>query len=159
MSSIWFHPYTIADINEFSHNNMIHHIGITFTELGDDYLKGTMPVDERTVQTMGMLHGGASVTLAETLGSIGANLVVDPQKFVCVGLDINANHIRSIRNGFVAGIAKPIHTGGTTQVWNIEITDKNNRLICTSRLTMAVLSIQPNNNNKNPFNTFYRKYQ
>jgi len=130
---------------------MIHHIGIAFTELGDDYLKGTMPVDERTTQTMGILHGGASVVLAETLGSIGANLVVDPLKYACVGLDINANHIRSMPQGrLVTGTAKPIHTGGTTHVWSIEITDEKGKMVCISRLTMAVLKLEEGSN-KNPF--------
>jgi len=130
---------------------MIHHIDIQFTELGDDYLKGTMPVDERTTQTMGILHGGASVVLAETLGSIGANLVVDPAQYACVGLDINANHIRSVKSGRVTGTAKPIHIGGSTQVWGIEIRDEANRLICTSRLTMAVLKTNKEGHNNNPF--------
>lgn len=151
MASIWFHPYTFEDIQCFKEANMIHHIGIAFTELGDDYLRGTMPVDERTTQTMGILHGGASVALAETLGSIAANLVVDPRKFACVGLDINANHIRSVRQGYVTGTAKPIHTGSTTHVWSIEIVDENNRIVCISRLTMAVLKIEKENINKNPF--------
>jgi len=100
-----------------------------------------MPVDERTTQTMGILHGGASVVLAETLGSIGANLVVDPAKYACVGLDINANHIRSVRQGLVTGTTRPIHIGSTTQVWGIEIKDEAGRMVCISRLTMAVLKL------------------
>lgn len=130
---------------------MIHHIGIEFTGLGDDYIQGTMPVDERTVQTMGMLHGGASVVLAETLGSIGANLVVDPAKYACVGLDINANHIRSVRKGIVIGTARPVHTGSTTQVWSIEIKDEAGRMVCISRLTMAVLQLTEGGAAHNPF--------
>lgn len=118
---------------------MVEHIGITITEIGDDYLKGTMAVDPRTVQPMGILHGGASVALAETLGSIAANLVVDDERKFCVGLDINANHIRSASSGMVTGTAKPLHIGSSTQVWNIEIVDEKNRLVCISRLTMSVL--------------------
>jgi len=118
---------------------MVEHVGIVITEIGDDYLKGTMAVDHRTVQPMGILHGGASVALAETLGSIAANLVVDDAKKYCVGLDINANHIRSANSGMVTGTAKPLHIGSSTQVWGIEIVDEKNRLVCISRLTMAVL--------------------
>lgn len=98
-----------------------------------------MPVDQRTVQPMGILHGGASVALAETLGSIAANLVVDEKKKYCVGLDINANHIRAAKKGLVTGVARPLHTGSSTQVWGIEIFDEQDRLVCISRLTMAVL--------------------
>ena len=118
---------------------MVDHLGIEITELGPDFLKGTMPVDHRTVQPMRILHGGASVALAETLGSLAANLVVDSSKKYCVGLDINANHIRAAKNGIVTGKAKPLHLGGSTQVWQIEIVDENGRLVCMSRLTMAVL--------------------
>jgi 1,4-dihydroxy-2-naphthoyl-CoA hydrolase len=118
---------------------MVKHLGITFTEIGEDFLKGTMPVDSRTVQPMGILHGGASVALAETLGSLAANYVIDNQKKYCVGLDINANHVRSARKGLVTGTARPLHLGSTTQVWTIEITDEEDRLVCISRLTMAVL--------------------
>ena len=118
---------------------MVEHLGITLTEVGEDFLKGTMPVDHRTVQPMGILHGGASVALAETLGSLAANYAVDNQKKYCVGLDINANHVRAASKGDVTGIAKPLHLGSTTQVWSIEITDEEDRLVCISRLTMAVL--------------------
>jgi len=121
---------------------MVDHIGITITEIGENFLKGTMPVDHRTVQPMGILHGGASVALAETLGSLAASMVVNNQEKYCVGLDINANHIRSAKNGQVMGIAKPIHIGSSTQVWSIEITDEENRLVCISRLTMAVLNFR-----------------
>lgn len=118
---------------------MVEYIGITITELGEDFIRGTMPVDHRTQQPMGLLHGGASAALAETLGSLAANLVVDNQKQYCVGLDINANHIRSARSGIVTGTARPFHLGRTTQVWSIEIVDEQNKLVCVSRLTMAVL--------------------
>ena len=120
---------------------MVEHIGIIITKVGNDFLKGTMPVDHRTIQPMGILHGGASVALAETLGSLAANLVVNKEKNYCVGLDINANHIRSAKTGsIVTGIAKPIHLGSSTQVWSIEIMNEEEKLICISRLTMAVLS-------------------
>ena len=98
-----------------------------------------MPVDHRTKQPYGLLHGGASVALAETLGSIGSALVVDQSKFNCVGLEINANHLRSVRDGFVTGIARPIHIGASTHVWDIRITDQRDKLVCISRLTVAVI--------------------
>ena len=137
--SIWFKPFTIADLQLLANNTMMQHIGINITEIGDDFLRGTMPVDHRTVQPMGLLHGGASITLAETLGSLAANFVVDKDLFYCVGLDINGNHIRGIKCGLVTGTAKPLHLGTSTQVWSIEIVDDENKLICISRLTMAVL--------------------
>lgn len=115
-------------------------LGIAVTEFGDDYVRGTMPVDRRTHQPMGILHGGASVVLAESLGSLAANLCVDVSKFYCVGLDINANHIRAVRSGTVTGTARPVHLGKTTQVWEIRIEDESGRLVCISRLTMAVLA-------------------
>ena len=121
-------------------DTMVQHIGIEFTEIGENHLKGTMPVDHRTVQPMGILHGGASLALAETLGSIAANLIVDPSLQYCVGLDINGNHIRAVRTGKVIGIASPLHIGSTTQVWSIEIKDEQEKLVCISRLTMAVLN-------------------
>lgn len=122
---------------------MIEHIGINITEVGDDFLAGTMPVDHRTVQPMGILHGGASVALAETLGSMAASLVIDPSRQYCVGLDINANHMRSARSGYVKGVARPLHLGSSTQVWSIEIKDEQEKLVCISRLTMAVLTKRP----------------
>jgi 1,4-dihydroxy-2-naphthoyl-CoA hydrolase len=137
--AIWYKPYTLMEAQQRVSGTMVDHIGITITEVGQNFLKGTMPVDQRTVQPIGILHGGASVTLAETLGSLGASMVVDNEKNYCVGLDINANHIRAAKNGFVTGIARPIHVGSSTQVWSIEITDEENRLVCISRLTMAVL--------------------
>jgi uncharacterized protein (TIGR00369 family) len=129
----------LESVQQRGKNTMVEHIGIEITDLGADYLRGRMPVDGRTIQPMGILHGGASIALAETLGSIAANLVVDPEKSYCVGLDINGNHIRSAKQGFVTGTARPLHIGSTTQVWNIEIKDEAERLICISRLTMAVL--------------------
>jgi 1,4-dihydroxy-2-naphthoyl-CoA hydrolase len=140
--AIWFQSYTLEQVQQRGRGTMVEHVGIVITELGEDFLSGTMPVDHRTVQPMGILHGGASVVLAESLGSIAANLVVDPSAYYCVGLDINANHIRPADKGYVTGVAKPLHTGRTTQVWSIEITNSDGKLVCISRLTMAVVSRQ-----------------
>ena len=137
--SIWFKNYTVEDLNKTSKNNMLEHIGIEFTEIGSDNLKAKMPVDSRTKQPAGLLHGGASVTLAETLGSVGAYLCVDPQKYTSVGTEINANHLRSVTEGFVYGKAKPVHIGRKSQVWEIKIHDDRNKLICISRITLAVV--------------------
>ena len=138
--SIWFKDnLTPESLQPVGKNTMGEYLGIVFTEVGDNYVKATMPVDHRTIQPYGLLHGGASVALAETLGSIGAFLTVDPEKFICVGLDINANHVRGVRKGLVTGTASPIHIGATTQVWEIKIHDDNERLVCISRLTVAVL--------------------
>ena len=136
---IWYKKYALEDVQQLGKGTMIEHIGIRIIELGDDFIKGTMPVDHRTVQPMGILHGGASVTLAETLGSMAAGLVIDEHRKFCVGIDINANHIRAASQGSVTGTARPLHLGSSTHVWAIEITDENSRLICISRLTMAIL--------------------
>ena len=137
--SIWFAPVTVETLNNFSENTMVRHIGIEFTEVGKNYLKAKMPVDSRTVQPAGLLHGGASVTLAETLGSVAAYLCVDPDKKTCVGLEINANHIRSVRSGYVYGHAQPIHMGNSTHIWEIRITNERDHLVCVSRITLAIL--------------------
>lgn len=137
--SIWFQPFTLDELNRYQQQTLVTHLGIRYTEIGDDYLKAVMPVDERTKQPAGILHGGASVALAETLGSTGANLMVDRQQKLCVGLDINANHVRAMRSGQVTGTARPLHIGGSTQVWEIRIADEKDRLVCISRITMAVL--------------------
>lgn len=136
--AIWHQRPNIAELNS-AKDSLVEHLGIEFIELGDDYLKARMPVDHRTVQPMGLLHGGASVALAETLGSSGAYLCVDPAKYVVVGLEINANHVRAVRDGWVIGTARPLHRGRTTQLWEIRITDAADKLVCISRLTMAVL--------------------
>jgi 1,4-dihydroxy-2-naphthoyl-CoA hydrolase len=115
------------------------HLGIELIELGKNYLKGKMPVDSRTKQPTGVLHGGASVAFAESLGSIAGNLVVDMNLFTCVGLEINANHLRPVSEGFVYGIASPLHLGRKTQVWTIEIQNEEGKLVCISRLTLAVI--------------------
>lgn len=137
---IWFNKeLKLSDFDQLGKNTMGDHIGIRFTELGDNYLKATMPVDHRTKQPYGLLHGGASVTLAETLGSVGSALVIDTDTMICVGQEINANHIRSARNGFVTGTATPIHLGASSHVWDIKIHDEAGKLICISRLTVAIL--------------------
>ena len=138
--SIWSVQAALEDLNNVSRNTMVEHIGIEFLEIGDDYIKARMPVDHRTVQPLGLLHGGASVALAETLGSVAAYLCVDVSKKMCVGLDINANHIRSVTSGFVYGVVRPVHIGGSTQVWEIRIADGQDKLVCISRITMAVLN-------------------
>ena len=120
-------------------NTLIEQLGIEFTEIGQDYLKGKMPVNHRTQQPLGLLHGGASVALAETLGSTAALLTVDPDKQYCVGLEINANHLKSARDGFVYGLAKALHPGKRTQVWEIRITNEADELVCISRITLAVM--------------------
>lgn len=137
---IWFNPsLTIEDLAAMGDGNMAEHLGMKFTEVGPAYLKGTLPVDHRTKQPYGLLHGGASCVLAETLGSVASALVVDPQKFICVGLEINANHVRSARSGIVTGTCTPIHLGASTHVWDIKIHDEREKLICVSRLTVAIL--------------------
>lgn len=139
--SIWFRPYKLEDLQWMLKDNMCEAIGIEITELTDNSIKGKMPVDHRTVQPMKILHGGASVALAESLGSIASNLIVDNSKFACVGLDINANHLRPASSGFVYAEAKPVHIGKKTHVWSIEITNEKGQLVCISRLTMAVVTI------------------
>ncbi|MFA0413383.1 hotdog fold thioesterase [Vibrio renipiscarius] len=135
--TIWKREISVDLLNQTSKNTLIEHLNIVYTELGDDYIKATMPVCSFTHQPLGMLHGGASVVLAETLGSLAANFCVNEGSY-CVGLDINANHIRAMRSGFVVGTAKPIHLGVSTQVWQIDIEDERGRLVCASRLTIAV---------------------
>ena len=139
--SIWFDPAVKAEnIQPLGANTMADFLGIRFTEIGEDYLKGTMPVDQRTKQPYGLLHGGASAVLAETLGSIASHLVIDSSKYNCVGIEINANHLRGVREGLVTGIARPLHTGKTTHVWDIRIVDEREKLICVSRLTVAIIA-------------------
>lgn len=135
---VWSIQATIEALNERSRGTMLEHLGILFTEIGDDFISARMPVDQRTKQPAGILHGGASVVLAESVGSTAGNLAVDFKSHYCVGLDINANHIRSCTDGFVDGIARPLHLGKATQVWEIRVTQEE-QLVCISRLTMAVL--------------------
>jgi 1,4-dihydroxy-2-naphthoyl-CoA hydrolase len=129
----------IEDLHPLGKGTMGEYIGIEWTEIGPDFLKAKMPVDHRTIQPYGLLHGGASVTLAETIGSVASALVIDQNQFICVGLEINANHIRSARKGFVIGTATPLHLGKTTHVWDIKIRDEEEKLICVSRLTVAII--------------------
>jgi 1,4-dihydroxy-2-naphthoyl-CoA hydrolase len=137
--SIWVSRSTLQSLNAARDGTLIRHLDIEFSEIGDDFIRATMPVDERTRQPMGLLHGGASVVLAETLGSTGANMCVEQPGYLCVGQEINANHIRTARNGRVTGTARPLHLGGRTQVWSIEIVNDTEELVCVSRLTVAVI--------------------
>ncbi len=140
---VWFNKeLTIEQLQPMGKGNIGEHLGMEFVEIGNDYIKAKMPVDHRTKQSFGLLHGGASVALAETLGSVGAALIVDTSKFYCVGMEINANHIRSVKDGFVIGTAMPLHIGATSQVWEIKIQDELEKLICVSRLTVAVMKIK-----------------
>jgi 1,4-dihydroxy-2-naphthoyl-CoA hydrolase len=138
--SIWFNKdFALEMIEPLGVNTMAEHIGIEWTEVGDDFIKAKMPVDNRTRQPYGLLHGGASCVLAETIGSVASAMVVDHNKFACVGLEINANHIRSARQGYVTGVARPLHIGANTHVWDIRIYDELEKMICVSRLTVAVI--------------------
>lgn len=137
--SIWTNEQTLEALNASGVNTMIYHLNIVFIEIGADFLRASMPVDERTRQPYGLLHGGASVALAETLGSVAAIMCVDRAKYLCVGQEINANHVRPARSGRVIGTARPVHLGGRTQVWAIEIANEANDLLCISRLTVAVV--------------------
>ncbi|MCF1714828.1 hotdog fold thioesterase [Flavihumibacter sp. RY-1] len=142
MPVIWFNPeLRLADLLPLGQGTMGEHLGIEWMELGEDFIKARMPVDHRTKQPYGLLHGGASVALAETLGSVGAALSVDPTRYIAVGMEINANHIRSVRDGFVIGTTRPVHRGATTQVWEIRIDDERGKLVCISRLTVAIRKI------------------
>jgi uncharacterized protein (TIGR00369 family) len=136
--SIFRSTDSVDDLNRYSRNTAMEQLGIAFTEIGPDYVRGTMPVDARTHQPYGLLHGGASVLLAETLGSSAGNLCC-PEGKVCVGIEINANHVRGVRSGTVTGTARPIHVGGSTQVWEIRVEDEAGKLVCISRLTLAVV--------------------
>ncbi len=143
MPPIWKYQFDAETVTRlFMTNNMIGYIGITCNEVGENYLIGKMPVDERTKQSAGLLHGGANVTLAESIGSLAANLCIDQEKYYAVGLEINANHIRSVSSGWVFGKATPIHLGQSTQLWGIEIKDETGRLLCVVRHTIAVLEKQ-----------------
>lgn len=130
---------TIEHIKKLSQNTMVQHLGIVFTDIGDDFVRGKMPVDHRTKQPLGTLHGGASAAFAETLASVASTLQVDSEKQYCVGLDINANHIRRVKSGWVFGEAKPIHLGNKTQIWQIKIKNEKGEMVCISRMTMAVM--------------------
>jgi 1,4-dihydroxy-2-naphthoyl-CoA hydrolase len=137
--SIWRSPRTVEDLNANRQGTLVGTLDIQFTEIGADFVRGTMPVDTRTVQPYGLLHGGASVALAETLGSTGAAMCVDAEEFQVVGQEINANHVRAIRSGLVTGTARALHLGGRTHVWSINIVNDAQKLVCISRITMAVI--------------------
>lgn len=130
---------SLESLRKMGDKTMVEHLGIEFTELGDDFISARMPVDHRTHQPAGLLHGGASVVLAETLGSVAANCCLDTHKQYAVGLEINANHLRGVRSGYVYGKTQPIHVGKSTQVWEIRITNQEGAMVCISRITMAVL--------------------
>lgn len=138
--TIWKTDLNLAQLAQGHTGTAVAHLGIEFTEFGEDWLAARMPVDHRTMQPMGILHGGASVLLAETLGSVASNLCVDRNTHYCVGLDINANHIRPAKAGYVMGKVRPVHLGRSTHVWEIRIVDAEDRLTCISRLTMSVLA-------------------
>lgn len=137
--SIWFKPVTLEELAQSRAHTMVDHLGIEFTEIGPDFLSAKMPIDFRTRQPMGIMHGGASCALAETVASIAANACVDPEKKACVGLEINTSHIKMVRSGYVTGTAYAKHLGRTTQLWEIEIHNEDGQLISLSRLRMAVL--------------------
>ncbi len=138
--SIWFNKdLSIEHFGQFGKGTMGEHLGIEWTELGENFLKAKMPVDHRTRQPYGLLHGGASCTLAETIGSVASAMVIDHTKYYCAGLEINANHVRSAKDGFVTGTASPLHLGTSTHVWDIKIHDEKEKLICVSRLTVVII--------------------
>jgi 1,4-dihydroxy-2-naphthoyl-CoA hydrolase len=139
---IWTKPISLENMTQTAANTAAPNLGIEFIEIGDDYLKGRMPIDHRTVQPQGILHGGASVLLAETLGSVAANYCVKREDQYAVGLEINANHIRAASKGWVYGTARPIHVGGSTQVWEIRIENEDSNIVCISRITMAVIDLR-----------------
>ncbi len=141
--SIWFNKrISIEDLSRINTNTMAEFLGLKWEEIGDDFLKMSMPVNASTKQPYGFLHGGASCVLAETIGSVASALVIDREKNYCVGIEINANHLRSVSEGTVMAIAKPLHLGKTTHVWDIKIYDNKEKLFCVSRLTVAILSIK-----------------
>jgi uncharacterized protein (TIGR00369 family) len=140
---IWTIPISVNDINKRCRNTLIDHLGIEFTEVGDDHLIATMPVDQRTIQPAGILHGGASAALAETVGSAASNYCIDPETKSAVGLDININHIRAARPGMITAIARPLHLGKMTHVWEIKIFNELKQLVSAARLTMAIINKNP----------------
>jgi 1,4-dihydroxy-2-naphthoyl-CoA hydrolase len=142
---IWSTRPAVDFLNGLSDGTMVAQIGLEFIEVGDDFMRAKMPVDHRTVQTFGILHGGASATLAETVGSIAGSFCVDVESKFVVGLELNCNHVRSVREGYVFATARPIHLGGKTQIWDIRIVDEHDRLVCVSRLTLMVMDQKKDN--------------
>lgn len=137
---IWFNKsLSLSDLHLLGSNTMAAYLGMEWIAIGDDYLKMRMPVDDKTRQPYGLLHGGASCALAETVGSVASHFVIDPDKFICVGLEINANHVRSASSGFVTAVCTPLHIGASTHVWDIKIHNEKEKLVCISRLTVAIL--------------------
>lgn len=135
-----FNPQTtVESLNAMCKNTLMEHLDIEFIEVGHDYIRAKMPVDHRHHQPYGIMHGGASVTLAETLGSVAAHCSIDSENYISVGLEINANHIRAVKSGWVYGISRPIHVGKSTHVWEIKITNEEDKLVCVSRITMSIL--------------------
>jgi 1,4-dihydroxy-2-naphthoyl-CoA hydrolase len=141
---IWFNKNIVLADLVTGEKNMGTHLGMEWVEIGADFLKMSMPVDERTKQPYGLLHGGASCALAETVGSVASALVIDTEKYICVGLEINANHVRAVRNGLVIATATRLHLGASTHVWDIKIHNENGKIVCISRLTVSVLAKRQN---------------
>ena len=139
MASVFRRIRSLEDLNAHSMNTSISHLGIEFIEVGEDFVRGTMPVDQRTKQPYGLLHGGSSAMLAETLASVAANMCVEKEGQQAVGLELNCNHVRGVTQGVVTGTARPVHVGRKTQVWDIRIEDERGKLCCVSRLTLAVI--------------------
>jgi len=137
---MWFKNFTVEDLNSRPKNHIGALLDIQFTEIGENFITGTMPVDERTHQPAGILHGGASVVLAETLGSIASYMIIDPEKYVAVGLEVNANHLRPVKSGLVKGVCTPIHIGAKTHIWDIKLYNDRGKMSCISRLTVAVIN-------------------
>lgn len=136
---IWSRDYTVEELNGRPKGHIGDLIGIEFTEITNDSISARMPVNEKTHQPQGILHGGASVVLAESLGSVASNMIIDSNKYIGVGLEVNANHLRPVKKGFVTGICKPIHIGGKTHVWDIRLYDDRGKMNCVSRLTVAII--------------------
>ncbi|MBL4631315.1 MAG: hotdog fold thioesterase [Paraglaciecola sp.] len=136
---IWFKEPNLEEINSWSQGTILEHIGIQITDIGEDYIEGTMPADHRTFQPYKLVHGGANIVLAESLGSIGAMLTLNSDKYMCVGQEVNGNHLRGVSSGVVRGRAQPVHRGRKSQVWEIRLYDSSDKLSCISRLTLAVI--------------------
>jgi 1,4-dihydroxy-2-naphthoyl-CoA hydrolase len=137
---MWFKNYTADELNNWPQNNIGGHLGIKYLEITENSISGTMPVDERTHQPFGILHGGASVVLAESLGSIASFMCIDPEKYAAVGLEVNANHLRPVSKGIVTGVCTPIHIGSKTHIWDIKIYNEKGKMTCVSRLTVAIIN-------------------
>lgn len=139
--AIWFRQFSLDHLNAFSDGTILDTLEIRFTEIGPDFVKATMPVHEKTFQIAGLLHGGASVVLAETLGSVASYMCIDDTQFTCVGIEVNANHVRSVNSGIVTGVASPLHLGRRTHVWETKIFDDREKLISVGRLTVAIIPV------------------